>query len=330
MSKIQPLFLISLPRSGSTLLQKMLTVHPDIYSIAEPWILLPLAGLDNNDLIVSRYWHRTCSSAFKDLINELPEKKKEYNKIISEFALNIYESLSKNSDARYFLDKTPRYYLILPFIKEIFPKSKVIFLARNPLDVYASILKTWHHDFINPTLMANYIDLIMGPELMAAGMESYKSAAHIIHYEKMISDTETVLRQLCEFLEIEFLKEMLTDYKKIEYSGKMGDAVGINKYDKISTESIETWKPSVNSPFRKWYLKRYINKLGAFTLKSFDIDRDTILNELDNISVQLWRGWGEVIGYLSLNLVLRMNKALIGPHNSKSGLFSKKPPVPYG
>ena len=37
------IFLISLPRSGSTLLQKMLTVSPEIYSVAEPWLMLPLA-----------------------------------------------------------------------------------------------------------------------------------------------------------------------------------------------------------------------------------------------------------------------------------------------
>ena len=36
-----PIFLFSLPRSGSTLLQRVLMSHKDIASVAEPWLMLP-------------------------------------------------------------------------------------------------------------------------------------------------------------------------------------------------------------------------------------------------------------------------------------------------
>ena len=42
MNKATPIFIISLPRSGSTLLQRILTSHESVASASEPWLLLPL------------------------------------------------------------------------------------------------------------------------------------------------------------------------------------------------------------------------------------------------------------------------------------------------
>ena len=330
MNEIRLIFLISLPRSGSTLLQKMLEVNPEICSISEPWLLLPLANMNNCEMIVSQYWQSYCSIGISGLINKLPEGNEDYNKCINEFVNKIYQKLTKASCATYFLDKTPRYFLILPFIKEVFPNAKIIFLVRHPLDVYSSILKTWHRNYINPTLMNNYIDVMKGPKLMAKGMESYSDTAHIIKYENLITDSENVLRKLCSYLEINFKKEMLTDYKKSEFSGSMGDTVGLNKYDNISSESIQSWKTNIHSPFRKWYMRRYINYLGNYTLKSFGFDIEKTLTEIDSIKVHIWKGWIELLGYISLKCLIRINRAFIGPYRLYIKKLLEKNPMPYG
>ena len=42
MTEVAPVFLLSLPRSGSTLLQRLLAVSPEVATAPEPWFLLPL------------------------------------------------------------------------------------------------------------------------------------------------------------------------------------------------------------------------------------------------------------------------------------------------
>ncbi len=137
--KIKPVFLISLPRCGSTLLQRILMGHSKISSIAEPWLLLPFIYTCKSTGIISAYSHQATRIGITDVINNLPNKQKDYYKFVSDFAYNIYNSLSKPGSV-YFLDKTPRYSLIIPEIAEIFPEAKFIFLFRNPVQIFASML----------------------------------------------------------------------------------------------------------------------------------------------------------------------------------------------
>ena len=68
---VKPVFLISLPRSGSTLLQKMLMAHPEIDSCAEPWIMLPLIYSTKRVGIESEYGQRSTSIAVQSFIDAI-------------------------------------------------------------------------------------------------------------------------------------------------------------------------------------------------------------------------------------------------------------------
>ena len=137
-----PIFLFSIPRSGSTLLQRMLAGHPEISTVSEPWILLPLVYSQKQTGQLSNYSHRNSQLGINDVINQLPQKERDYNLAIRSMSDHIYEKLCLNNE-KYFLDKTPRYHLIAQEIISIYPDAKFIFLFRNPLDVYASVMTTW-------------------------------------------------------------------------------------------------------------------------------------------------------------------------------------------
>ncbi|MEZ4607679.1 MAG: sulfotransferase [Deinococcales bacterium] len=62
-----PLFLFSLPRSGSTLLQRILAAHPDIATLSEPWFILPLIYMTRDEGIYSEYDHSHLTRALTDL-----------------------------------------------------------------------------------------------------------------------------------------------------------------------------------------------------------------------------------------------------------------------
>jgi len=121
---MQMVFVFSLPRSGSTLLQRALMSHPEIHSTSEPWVLLPLAYmLPNKEEIIAPYNHSHAQTALSELIQKLPNKEADYHEAVAKFVENIYAQLSPEGTS-YFLDKTPRYYLIIPLIAKLFPDAK--------------------------------------------------------------------------------------------------------------------------------------------------------------------------------------------------------------
>jgi len=147
-NNIKPVFIFCLPRSGSTLLQRILMGHSKISSIAEPHFLLPLILATKKEGTLTKYSHLASYRGINDMINNLPDKKNEYYKYLNEFSSNIYNALSKN-DSIYFLDKTPRYVWVIPEIAKIFPEAKFVFLFRNPVQIYASILTTFSNNRFN-------------------------------------------------------------------------------------------------------------------------------------------------------------------------------------
>ena len=64
-SEVRPVFILSLPRAGSTLLQRMLNVHPEIASTVEPWILLPFLSSLREGGYVSGVGHATMLKAVR-------------------------------------------------------------------------------------------------------------------------------------------------------------------------------------------------------------------------------------------------------------------------
>jgi hypothetical protein len=106
-----PLFLLSLPRSGSTLAQRILAAHEGIATTSEPWILLPYLYTLRDSGIYAEYNHRSMILAIEDFCEMLPGGREDYIAEIRELALRLYDKACPDG-TRYFLDKTPRYHLV--------------------------------------------------------------------------------------------------------------------------------------------------------------------------------------------------------------------------
>lgn len=325
---MRPVFVISLPRSGSTLLQKMLAVSPKVATVAEPWICLPLAQMTEKTGMVAEYWHATCQQAIEDLAGELPGGMAEFRKLTGNYVQSIYDRIAGDSGAAVFMDKTPRYYLIVPFLAEAFPDAKFIFLFRNPVEVLASILRTWHHNRFGPRFMGNYVDIVRGPRDMANGYRMVESRAMAVNYQKLVSDTETTVREVCEYLEVPFEEDMLTKYRDVEFSGRMGDPVGVQSYGSVSTASLDKWKSFIRNPVRKRYVLNYLRDLGPDVLSEFGLDMEEMLRTAGEVKT----GWSgmvtDAVGMRLLKRSLRENARSVGPRWVRKQ--RRKPLVPYG
>ncbi len=313
----QPIFLFSLPRSGSTLLQRILAKHPGIDTAAEPWILLPLMSTLRSEGIYTNYDQNAVVEAVRDFYAGFPEGREAFLEEMRAFALNLYRRRAHPS-ARYFLDKTPRYHLILDEIFDLFPDARFVFLWRNPLSVISSMLDTWHRG--HWYLYFFKIDLYMGFENLLRAHEKYANRAFSMRYEDLISEPEQSCNELCTYLNLPYDPVMIADFQSVQLEGEMGDPTGVKAYRSISDRSLDKWKQSLRNPLRKAWCRRYLRWIGPERLTSLGYDMQALEAELDSIPFSLKRVGGDLarmtygLGYQVLELRLLQDKIKALPH----------------
>ena len=200
------IFIFSLPRSGSTLLQRMLFAHSQVSTAPEPWILLPFSYASKLKKAESEFGSDLAAESINDFLALLPDGKSEYYIYLRDFFLKIYTSISDNHSV-YFVDKTPRYYLIIPEIAKIFPEAKFIFLFRNPVSIYTSIMELWHSS--RPFFRNNFIDIFYGPSCLTDGYRLTKLRSLALNYEFLVTEPEESMRKISDYLNLSYETNMV-------------------------------------------------------------------------------------------------------------------------
>lgn len=277
-NKIKPIFIFSLPRSGSTLLQKILASHPGISTVAEPWLLLPFVYANKKQGIISEYNEMKCHSAFEDFIGNLPNKENDYYKELGNFALKLYEK-QVDKNAVYFLDKTPRYYYIIPEIIKMFPDAKFIFLFRNPAAIISSIINTWNNGRLR--VRESRTDIFEGSKKLVEGYNLIDNSIRI-KYEKLVQNPEKELTKVLQYLGLKYKKSMLTDFVDLDLKGKLGDPYQKN-FSNITRVNLAKWKITFNTRFRKWYLSNLLKKLTPELINAMGYSSDELHKEIKEI-----------------------------------------------
>lgn len=283
-----PIFIFSLPRSGSTLLQRMLACHSNISTTAEPWFLLPLIYTIRKSGTFAQYSHLSLRNAMDDLIEQLPNGMEDYFTGLRSFAFKIYNGLN-HEDTKYFLDKTPRYYLIIDEIDKIFPNAKFIFLFRNPLAVISSNINSFYKGRLGD--WRHKIDLFEGPEKIVKGYQSLSHKSIVVNYENLLRKPQQQIKQICEYLQIDYQAKMIDHFNLTQFKGKMGDQFGTKKYQTIESETLEKWKTTIGTRLRKKYVVYYLKKIGSETIQKMGYDMNTLIekvNQLDSKNTYLF------------------------------------------
>ena len=281
---VTPIFLFSLPRSGSTLLQRILAKHPAIDTAAEPWILLPLMSSLSKEGVYAYYDHSATVDAIKDYYAGMNGGLGALENEIREFAQRIYKQRSA-PNARYFLDKTPRYHLIADQIIKTFPDAKFIFLWRNPLSIVSSMLNTWHRD--KWYLYFFKVDLYRGLERLIDSYNSHTDTVFSVNYESLLRSPEEACASICSYLDLPYLQDMIEDFQSVNLKGEMGDPTGIKAYQNISSKPLQKWKKTIKNPLRKRWCMSYLNWLGEERLNTMGYELNALIDELQTIPFSL-------------------------------------------
>jgi hypothetical protein len=272
-----PIFLLSLPRSGSTLVQRVLTTDPEVASTPEPWILLPLLTPLEPTMPHSRGWQGTVDAAVRDFVAELPAARDDYMAALKPFAERLY-SQAAGPDSRYFLDKSPPYHWIADQIYRLFPEAKFIYLWRNPLGVLASMVETfcggrWRLDRFRGTIFNGLANL-------TAAFEQHRDRSLAVRYEDLVGGGATAWEEVAAYLDLELDPEALSSFARRKYVGRLGDPTGVNLYSSLSREPLTKWRQAIGNPIRRRWCERYLEWIGEDRLRLMGYELGSLRDEL--------------------------------------------------
>jgi len=136
-------FIVSAPRSGSTLLFNLLKESPDFWTVGGESHFIykhfPHLRAENENFDSGCLSEKHADPALKQAFQHLV-----YGKLQDRDKLLLTEAdVDQDIKNIGFLEKTPRNALNIPFLKEVFPESKFIFLYRDPRENIASIIEAW-------------------------------------------------------------------------------------------------------------------------------------------------------------------------------------------
>ena len=283
------IFLISQPRAGSTLLQRMLGSHPDIYTVSEPWLMLhPLYGLrvegHKAEYNVPLAWE-----GLQTFFRALPNGEKDFIEGMRRMYSYLYSKALAASGKRYFLDKTPRYYFVIPELYHVFPKAHYIILLRNPLAVLSSIINTWVKHWFS--LYNHKHDLLQAPHLLLNGKEALGDKVIVVHYEELVKNPESEMRRISDKLEIDFVPEMIEYGRHGISHWCFGDQKEVYQHTRPVSQNAEKWMRSINNP-QVWRLASdYLRLLGRETVEQMGYSYEQlweILREHRPRRIRLW------------------------------------------
>ena len=280
---VRPLFILSMPRAGSTLLQRVLAADRQIASVAEPWVLLPFIYALRDRGVRADYSHPLANKALVEFLGELPNGRQDYLAAIGVVVKELYQKAAKDSDAQYFLDKTPRYSLIAHELFDTFPDGKFIVLWRNPLAIIASLIETCGRGRWN--VSGFHMDLFDGLANLIESVQSRSEKVLAIQYEHFVQFPEQELARIADYLEIHLDAELLKSFQDVTFSGTMGDPTGAKKYRHIEMAPLDKWKTTISNPFRKGWCRRYLEWIGEERMKIMGYDLHEVACDLDSVRV---------------------------------------------
>jgi len=214
----------------------------------------------------------------EDFCKQLSANGVDRLKFIRDIAQPLYMRLG--GDAKYFLDKTPRYHLIADEVLSIFPFSKFIILWRNPLAVASSMMETWSEGRWN--LHRFHIDLYKGLTNLINFYENNREKVLAIRFEDFVSDPASQYQTILKYLDLPAHDLSSTEFTNIFLPGRLGDQTGIKQYNSISKNSIDRWKATLSNPWRKIWARRYLNWIGGKRLSVMGYQLDELLLELNS------------------------------------------------
>lgn len=201
----KPVFIVGVPRSGTTMLWSILLRHPEFRGEKE----IPIWNAETS------IFHK-----FPKVLEDffMPGKwpfwneyfvgdREKFNSWLIDCVRDFIVKAAEARKAKRPLEKTPNHLENIDLIEKAFPQAKIIHIVRHPLDVFASMRK---RSFVtaprfDPWLKVSARQFAEDYERKVNKVDYYRGGLKIFtaRYEDLTKDAEIYVTQICNFLEIE-------------------------------------------------------------------------------------------------------------------------------
>ncbi len=235
-SSSDPIFIVGLPRSGSTLIEQILASHSTVEGTMElPDIIALVRRLSGKKA-------KSEQSLYPDILESLTAA--ELTALGNEYLERT--RIQRKTGKPHFIDKMPNNFLHIGLIHLALPNAKIIDARRHPMACCFSgfkqhFAKGQHFTYSLADIGRYYRDYV---ELMAHFDAVLPGRVHRIFYERMIDDTEREVRRLLEFCGLEFEPACLRYY---ENTRAVRTASSQQVRQPIFREGLEHWRH-----FERW------------------------------------------------------------------------------
>lgn len=221
-----PIFIVGMPRSGTTLVEQILASHPDVYGAGE--LLTMRRVVFNVEQAVKEHYPSQFRSLAQANLDDLASR-------------YLQSSRQHANGARYITDKMPHNFLYIGFIKQLLPNARIIHCQRNPVDTCLSIYKHFldgdHAYSHNLAELGDYYRHYQ--DLMRHWHEVLPYQIYDISNEELIENTEEEIRALLNFCRLPFDRACL-DFHKTKR--KVATASSTQVRSPISSRSVNAWR----------------------------------------------------------------------------------------
>ena len=229
-----PVFVLGMPRSGTTLAESILCNHSKVSSIGESALLretldqLPqILGSENTNDTQNIYELLDCITE-----SSLQTAGKYYVE-------NMKRGLSEEKAC--IVDKTPLNFLMIGLILQMLPNAIIIHCVRNPMDTCLSIFQQYFadgHDYAyNLTDIAQFYNLYQ--RYMKLWQDKFPSKIIEVNYESLVADTENEIRHLLASCHLFWEEQCLTR----ENTDKLSNTASkLQVRQPIYKSSVDRWR----------------------------------------------------------------------------------------
>lgn len=244
-----PIFIVAMPRSGTTLLEQVVSSHSKVYGGGE----LPLGNASAQKLK-------------EDLGQVTPENLKAKLAEEAEFYANLYlDYLPKRAAGETHLsDKMPNNFMHLGFLQTVLPKASYIYIKRHPLDICLSIYKGFFGSGFTYALDLEHLGYYYRQhhELMAHWREALALPLLEVTYEEFVSDPEGEGRRILGHCGLDWEPECLEFHKR---RNKVITMSAIQVREPVHQKAVDKWRR-----YEK-HIDPLLKGLGEDIVKDLDI-----------------------------------------------------------
>ena len=230
--KKNPIFILGMPRSGTTLCEQIISTHSEVFGAGELPYIIRLSGIKSA--------YNLSNDQVKEFKERMTKSKHDVFRKMCDDYINKLEEIDCGSN--YITDKMPHNFVMLGLIKMIMPTAKIIYCKRDAMDncfsLYSHNFTDTNHGYsYNQTKLGKYYNL--HNKLMKHWISIFKKDIFVLEHEELINNQEIISKEMLSYCGLKWEKQCLEFY---ENNRQVQTASNEQVRQPINKKSLDAWK----------------------------------------------------------------------------------------